>query len=57
MSRITRRFLRGSGSMPLVSTSGWKTRLKNLEWLDWVVIVILVVGVWVAIYTASLRHP
>ncbi len=57
MSKKVGPYLQGSGSMQSVATSGWKTRLRNLTPMDWVAIVIFLIGVWIAIYTASLRHP
>jgi hypothetical protein len=43
--------------MQPASISGWKTRLQNLDWMDWIVILIVLAGICVAVYTTSLRHP
>jgi hypothetical protein len=36
---------------------GLRARLANLEPMDWAVIVLIIMGLAIAIYTTSLRHP
>lgn len=40
-----------------LSTSGLRTRVRHLSPLDWVVIAIGIIGVIVATYLQTLRHP
>lgn len=57
MSRIAPRFPGDLALMRVAPTSDLKTRLRNLDWMDWLVILIVITGIWVAFYTTSLRHP
>ena len=34
-----------------------RARITNLDFMDWIVILLLLIGIGVAIYTNSLRHP
>jgi hypothetical protein len=48
---------RGLGIVQIAATSGWRTRLRNLSFMDWAAILVFFAGVWIAFYTTSLRHP
>jgi len=37
--------------MQPASISGWKHTLANLDWMDWIVILIVLAGICVAVYT------
>jgi hypothetical protein len=57
MNKTAVPFQSGSKVKQLAATAGLRTRLTHLSLMDWVAIVTLLVGVWIAVYTTSMRHP
>jgi hypothetical protein len=57
MSKKARSSPPGSVREQFLSTYGFRTRLKNLGFLDWAVITMGIIGFAIAIYLQTLRHP
>jgi hypothetical protein len=57
MSRKAAQSPKDSGPVQLSSMLGLKTRLTHLGLLDWVGILIVIVGIALALYLQTLRHP
>ena len=45
------------GPVRFSAIAGLRARLTHLDLMDWVVLLLLALGIWVAFYTTSLRHP
>jgi hypothetical protein len=48
---------RDSTATPTSAISDLRARLATLGPLDWTVILLIIMGLVIAIYTTSLRHP
>jgi len=57
MNKITSVHQPNSLREQFLSTSGLRTRLRHLGFLDWLVIAMGIIGAAMAIYLQTLRHP
>ena len=57
MSRMYCRPDEDSETVRPSAISGLRARLATLDFVDWCVILLMITGLIVAIYTTSLRHP
>jgi hypothetical protein len=57
MSKTALSSQKDSKEVRLSAISGLRARLATLDTMDWSVILLVIIGLAIAIYTTSLRHP